>query len=328
MGEPVLWIKDLEVWYRIYGGFLKVIDGIEMKVFPGERVGLVGETGCGKTTTMKAALHLLPPNGKVSGGQIFFDGLDITRVSKPELRRIRNSGIAMIFQDPTSALNPVFTIGVQLMEAIANGKAGKSSKKENFKDAVSILEKVFMPDPQRIMKNFPFQLSGGMRQRVSIAMALSRAKKLLIADEPTTSLDVTIQAEILDLIQKIVVDNNLSLILITHSLGIARQMTDRIYVMYAGTIVETAPTSVFYEEPLHPYTKGLFDSVPRLTGEGFADGIPGRIPNYLNPPLGCRFQPRCGKSLSICSQKKPQLVEISKDHWVSCFLYENKRGEK
>ncbi|MCR4429214.1 MAG: ABC transporter ATP-binding protein [Caldiserica bacterium] len=328
MEGPVLWIKDLKVWYRIYGGFLKVIDGIEMKVLLGERVGLVGETGCGKTTTMKAALHLLPPNGKVPNGQIFLDGKDISRISKSELRKIRNSGIAMIFQDPTSALNPVFTVGEQLIEAIANGKEGKSSRQENLKDAVSILEKVLMPDPQRIMRNFPFQLSGGMRQRVCIAMALSRAKKLLIADEPTTSLDVTIQAQILDLIQKIVVENNLSLILITHSLGIARQMTDRIYVMYAGTIVETAPTSVFYEEPLHPYTKGLFDSVPRLTGEGFADGIPGRIPNYLNPPLGCRFQPRCGKSLPICSQKRPPLLEISKDHWVSCFLYEGKGGGK
>jgi peptide/nickel transport system ATP-binding protein len=191
---------------------------------------------------------------------------------------------------------------------------------------VSILSQVSLPDPERILTNYPFQLSGGMRQRTCIALALSTARKLLIADEPTTSLDVTIQAEILQLVDQIVRDHGTSLVLITHSLGVARRMTDRIYVMYAGTIVETAATADLYARPLHPYTAGLFASVPRLTGQGFADGIPGRLPDYLSPPAGCRFHPRCPRAMERCAREKPRLVETGPGHRTACFLFDGQGG--
>jgi peptide/nickel transport system ATP-binding protein len=319
-------VRDLRVGYRVYGGFLKVVDGVSLSVRPGERIGLVGETGCGKTTVMKSVLRLLPPQGKVSGGEVLFEGRDVLAMGTGELRQFRSQGIAMIFQDPTAALNPVFTVGTQIEETIANSRHGARGRARLHGDAVSILAKVSLPDPERILTNYPFQLSGGMRQRACIALALSTARKLLIADEPTTSLDVTIQAEILQLVDRIVREQDTSLILITHSLGVARRMTDRIYVMYAGTIVETAATADLYARPLHPYTVGLFASVPRLTGEGFADGIPGRLPDYLRPPQGCRFQPRCPRAMERCAREKPPLVEAGPGHWAACFLFDGEGG--
>jgi peptide/nickel transport system ATP-binding protein len=245
-----------------------------------------------------------------------------------DVRRFRSQGIAMVFQDPTAALNPVFTVGTQIQEALLNSGAVRAGRGELRRQAMSILTKVALPDPERILTNYPFQLSGGMRQRTCIALALSTARKLLIADEPTTSLDVTIQAEILELVDAIVREQNTSFVLITHSLGVARHMTDRIYVMYAGTIVETAATAGLYRAPLHPYTAGLFASVPRLTGEGFADGIPGRLPDYLHPPTGCRFQPRCPRALPRCSAEKPSLREAAPGHSVACFLFHGEgRGD-
>ncbi len=342
MAAPTLAVRDLEVGYRVYGGFLKVVDGVCLEVSPGERIGLVGETGCGKTTVMKAVLRLLPPQGRVSQGEVLFEGRNVLAMSPAEVRQFRSQGIAMIFQDPTAALNPVFTVGTQLREAIFNsgasgrgasgrggagggtrgrGRGGMRGRAHVRGEAVSILAKVALPDPERILTNYPFQLSGGMRQRTCIALALSTARKLLIADEPTTSLDVTIQAEILQLVDQIVREQGTSLILITHSLGVARRMTDRIYVMYAGTIVETAATADLYARPLHPYTAGLFASVPRLTGQGFADGIPGRLPDYLKPPAGCRFQPRCPHAMPRCAREKPRLVETGPGHRAACFLF-------
>ena len=326
MAGETLAVRDLRVGYRVYGGFLKVVDGVSLSVRPGERIGLVGETGCGKTTVMKSVLRLLPPQGKVSQGEVLFEGRDVLAMGTGELRQFRSQGIAMIFQDPTAALNPVFTVGTQIEEAIANSRRGARGRGRLHGDAVSILTKVSLPDPERILTNYPFQLSGGMRQRACIALALSTARKLLIADEPTTSLDVTIQAEILQLVDRIVREQDTSLILITHSLGVARRMTDRIYVMYAGTIVETAATADLYARPLHPYTAGLFASVPRLTGEGFADGIPGRLPDYLRPPQGCRFQPRCPRAMERCAREKPQLVQAGQGHWAACFLFDGKGG--
>jgi peptide/nickel transport system ATP-binding protein len=321
MAESTLSIQDLKVWYKVYGGHLKVVDGLCLRVAPGERIGLVGETGCGKTTTMKAVLRLLPVQGVVPEGRVLFEDQDVLTMSPADVQQFRRQGIAMIFQNPSAALNPVFTVGTQLEEAIYNAKGGRVQRGEVRDEALSILEKVSLPDPGRILQNYPFQLSGGMRQRICIALALSTARKLLIADEPTTSLDVTIQAEILQLVRDIVRDNHTSFVLITHSLGVARQMTDRIYVMYAGTIVETAPTAELYRNPLHPYSQGLFASVPRLTGGGFADGIPGRIPDYLDPPRGCRFQPRCPRAIPLCAERKPALTESGSCHFVACHLY-------
>jgi peptide/nickel transport system ATP-binding protein len=320
-------VRDLRVGYRVYGGLLKVVDGISLAVGLGERIGLVGETGCGKTTVMKSVLRLLPPQGRVSQGQVLFEGEDVLAMSPSEVRRFRSQGIAMVFQDPTAALNPVFTVGTQIQEALRNSSGQRQGRRAMKAEAASILARVSLPDPRRILTNYPFQLSGGMRQRTCIALALSAARKLLIADEPTTSLDVTIQAEILQLVDGIVRDHGTSLVLITHSLGVARRMTDRIYVMYAGTIVETAATADLYARPLHPYTTGLFASVPRLTGQGFADGIPGRLPDYLNPPEGCRFQPRCPRAMQRCAREKPGLVEAEAGHSVACFLFDGAGGD-
>lgn len=228
----------------------------------------------------------------------------------------------MIFQDPTTALNPVFTVGRQLMDAIKYSEKISSKKDGIMARAVQALTDVAMPDPERIMKNYPIQLSGGMRQRVCIAMALATGSELLIADEPTTSLDVTIQDQVLRLLGKLVKERNTSTILITHTLGIVREWTDRVYVMYAGNMVEAAETKGFFSNPLHPYSQGLMGAVPKLTGVGIADGIPGRILDYYNPPPGCRFYPRCERAMPICEKTRPSFFNVGDSHQVACFLYE------
>jgi len=317
-------IKDLHVWYKVYGGYLKVLNGVYLTVREGERVGLVGEAGCGKTTTMKSILQILPPkDSKIPKGEIIYKGKDVLKMNFGELQKLRSKEIAMIFQDPTAALNPVFTIGVQISDVIKYSIAIEERKvhKEKVRtQAIKALKEVYLPDPQRMLVNYPLQLSGGMRQRVCIAMSISSPRNLLIADEPGTSLDVTIQDQILRLLKEIVEKHGTSIILITHSLGVAREITDRIYVMYAGTIVETAPAKELFKNPEHPYTRGLLASVPKISGGGIARGIPGRIPDYLNPPSGCRFQPRCEYATPSCQEKPPQLFEIDKDHFVACYL--------
>jgi len=322
--KTLLYIRNLHVWYRVYGGYLKVLNGVNLSVRKGERVGLVGEAGCGKTTTMKSILQILPPRDSViPEGEILYMGKDVLKMNFGELQRLRSKEVAVIFQDPTAALNPVFTIGAQLGDIIRYSIALEEKKvhKEKIKTlSARALKEVYMPDPERILTNYPFQLSGGMRQRVCIAMSISSPRNLLIADEPGTSLDVTIQDQILRLLREIVEKKETSIILITHSLGVAREMTDRIYVMYAGTIVETAPAKDLFKNPAHPYTKGLLASVPKISGGGIARGIPGRIPDYLNPPQGCRFQPRCEHASPSCEEKPPQLVQIDRDHFVACYL--------
>jgi len=321
--DILLNIKDLHVWYRVYSGYLKVLNGIRLMVREGERVGLVGEAGCGKTTTMKSILQILPPGDfHIPQGQIFYKGQDVLKMSFKELLRLRSREIAVIFQDPTAALNPVFTIGNQIGDVIKYSATFKDNvHKEKIKtQSIKALKEVYLPDPERMYINYPFQLSGGMRQRVCIAIAISSPRNLLIADEPGTSLDVTIQDQIHRLLNELVEKRNTAIILITHSLGVAREMTDRIYVMYAGTIVETATPEILFKNPVHPYTKGLLASVPKISGGGIARGIPGKLPSYLNPPSGCRFKLRCEQEKPICSEKPPQLLEIEKDHLVACYL--------
>lgn len=323
--SPLLEIRDLAVNFTVYGGELRVLDGVNFRMFPGERVGLVGETGCGKTTTMKAVLRVLPmPPARIPRGEIFFKGKDILKMKENELRLVRGQGISMIFQDPTAALNPVFTIGEQMQAVIQSNAQDNDlsiSREQSWELAASALKDVALADPERLLKSYPIQLSGGMRQRVCIAMALSTNPEILIADEPGTSLDVTIQDQILRLLRDLVESRNMSVILITHTLGVVRELTNRVYVMYAGSIVETAETRKIFSQPLHPYTQGLIATVPRLTGGGIATGIPGRIPDYRNPPTGCRFHPRCPHVMDICKREKPPLIEIDQDHSVACFLY-------
>jgi peptide/nickel transport system ATP-binding protein len=322
--EPLLSINNLHVGFDIYGGHLKVLDGVNFAVEKGEKVGLVGETGCGKTTTMKTVMRILPlPPAKVRDGEITYKGKDLLRVNLRKTRGVKGKGISMIFQDPTAALNPVFTIGRQLMDVVkysrvtGENQSGRKIKKR----AIGALKDVAMPDPERILSNYPIQLSGGMRQRICIAMALVSGWELLIADEPTTSLDVTIQDQVLRLLGNLVEEHGNSMILITHSLGVVREWTDRVYVMYAGNMVEAAPTKELFSRPLHPYTQGLMKAVPKLTGEGMAEGVTGRIPNYLTPPAGCRFHPRCPNAMLICEQERPPFYDVGDAHQVACFLY-------
>ncbi len=325
MATPLLDIKDLHVCFQVYGGTLKVLNSVNFTLWEGEKVGLVGETGCGKTTTVKSVMRILPiPPGKISQGEICFKGKNLLDVNLSKVKGVSGEGISMIFQDPTAALNPVFTIGEQLIDVIKYSKdGGRSHSGEEMRNqAISALKDLNMPDPERILENYPIQLSGGMRQRVCIAMALITARELLIADEPGTSLDVTIQDQILRLLRELVEEKNTSIILITHTLGVVREWTDRVYVMYAGSIVENAKTPDLFSHPLHPYTRGLMTAVPKLTGEGIAEGIKGRIPDYLNPPPGCRFHPRCDRKLPICSRERPSLLRVDDNHEVACFLYQ------
>jgi len=320
-------IKDLYVNFKVFGGMLKVLNGVSMFVRLGERVGIVGEMGCGKTTTMKSIMRLLPIHSAIiPKGKILFNNKDILKMKASEIRQIRRKNISMIFEDPTAALNPVFPIGTQIRDVLRFSKRSgeKRNKKMLNSQAIQALKEVSLPDPSRVLQNYPVQLSGGMRQRVCIAMALISTNDLLIADEPGTSLDVTIKDQIFRLLKELVIKKNTSIILISQSLGEVRDMTDRVYVMYAGSMVEVANTNELYSNPLHPYTKGLLAATPRLTGGGIGEGIEGRIPDYLNPPKGCRFIDRCKFSKTICEKEKPLFIKISEDHSVACFLFKGK----
>lgn len=246
-----------------------------------------------------------------------------------ELQRIRRQEISMIFEDPTAALNPVFTIGTQLVDAIRYAQKSRKdiSKNEISRQAIQAMKKVSLPDPERVFQNYPIQLSGGMRQRICIAMTLISNNELIIADEPGTSLDVTIKDQIFRLLKKLVEERNTSIILISHSLGDIKNTTDKVYVMYAGSTVEVAKTKSFFKNLFHPYSRGLLNASPRLTGEGIGEEIPGQIPEYINPPTGCRFHPRCKYTTNICKNKKPPLFKVAKDHKVACFLYKNKTNK-
>ena len=323
---PLLEISDLAVHFRVYGGILKVLDGVNFRVDVGEKVGLVGETGCGKTTTMKAILRILPvPPAVIPRGEIRFKGEDILKMKLDRLGQVRGRGISMIFQDPTAALNPVFTVGQQMEPVIqyTSPEGRRLSRSQIHDRAITPLQEVGLPDPERLLRSYPIQLSGGMRQRVCIGMALSTNPELLIADEPGTSLDVTIQDQVLRLLHDLVQKKRTSVILITHTLGVVREMTDRVYVMYAGNMVELAATHKLFSHPLHPYSQGLMKAVPRLTGGGVAEGIPGRIPTYQSPPTGCRFHPRCPHVMEICRELKPPFFKVEADHEVACFLYKD-----
>jgi len=278
-------------------------------------------------------MRILANNAIIPEGEILFKNRDILKMKSSELVKIRRKNISMIFEDPTAALNPVFTVGTQLKDVIKYSTQSTTIRKEDrkngkgegiFTKAIQILKEVSLPDPERVLKNYPVQLSGGMRQRISIAMALKSANDLLIADEPGTSLDVTIKDQIFRLLQDLVTKKNTSIILVSQSLGEVRSMTERVYVMYAGSIVETADTIDLFSNPLHPYTKGLLRATPKLTGEGIGEGIEGHIPDYLSVSSGCRFFPRCRYSKPECKKEKSPLIEVSKDHYVACFLFRKK----
>ena len=327
--EKVVDVKDLQISFRTFKGYPHVLNGVNVHVNKKERISIVGETGCGKTTTVNAIAQILARQARIDKGEIYFKGKDVLTMPQKELKRVRAENVSIIFQDPIASLNPVFTIGQQLKEVIRySGIEGAGDKKVQEEKAISALKETSLPDPERIMDSYPFQLSGGMRQRICIAMSLATPRDLVMADEPTTNLDVTIQDQVLKTLRQRVEEKESALILITHSLGVAREMADRIYVMYAGNMVETASSKEIFKECLHPYTKGLMSCIPKLAGGGIAEGIPGHIPNYLDPPEGCRFAPRCPYASRRCNEAQPPMFEAAPEHYVACYLYEGKSNSK
>jgi oligopeptide/dipeptide ABC transporter ATP-binding protein len=330
LAEPVedilLDIRNLRTYFYTQDGVVKAVDGVDFHVRRGEVVGLVGESGCGKSVMSLSVMRLIAHPGKIESGETWFDGVNLLGLPGGEMARIRGSRISMIFQQPTSCLNPVFTSGYQLAEVLAVHQA--MGRQAGEARAIELLRLVGIPDPERRIKAYPHELSGGMAQRVMIAMALACTPELLIADEPTTALDVTIQAQILDLMRDIRAKLNTAIILITHDLGIVAEMASRVAVMYAGHIVEEADVRTLFRDPKHPYTQGLIGSIPVL-GEVKDElyVIPGNVPNLINLPAGCRFAPRCrarvDHHLEICTRDDPQLRLVgSNHHAVRCWLYE------
>lgn len=324
--KPLLEVKGLKTYFYTEDGVVRAVDGVDFEVYPGEVLGIVGESGCGKSVTSLSIMRLVSKPGKVDAGEILLDGENLLNLSEEEMTKVRGNRISMIFQQPQTALNPVFKVGDQLSEVLnVHQDMGKEA---GWNRAVALLKMVGVPDPERRAEAFPHELSGGMAQRVMIAMALACVPEVLIADEPTTALDVTIQAQILDLIRDMRREMGTSVILITHDLGVVAEMADRIAVMYAGEIVEQTDVNSLFDQPLHPYTQGLIGSIPIL-GEvkEKLDVIPGSVPNLVNLPPGCRFAPRCEArikyGLTICPLVKPDLIEVKTDHTVRCWLYED-----
>jgi len=366
--EPSLEVKDLRVVFNTYAGVVKALDGINLTVYSREVLGLVGESGCGKSVTALAIAGLLPENARVLGGQVILNGKDLLKRSKKEIRLARLTDIALVFQDPMTYLNPVITIGNQIIEvfsgnlkvfqdelvqsrldqidALIRSDSGSSAELQSEKEklegvkssggrispregkrlakllAIEYLKLVRLPEAERVYKMYPFELSGGMRQRAMIAMALVRRPKVLLADEITTALDVTVQAQILKLLKDLRDKIDSSIILITHDLGVVAETCDRVAVMYAGNIVEVADVFELFRNPLHPYTKGLFAAVPKPdVSSSELESIKGSVPNLIFPPTGCRFHPRCSFVMDKCIKEKPPLIEARPNHFVECWLY-------
>jgi oligopeptide/dipeptide ABC transporter ATP-binding protein len=333
MTEPLLELDDFTLAIDTFDGTLEVLDGVSLTLRPGETLGLVGETGCGKSVTAKSVLRLLPtPPARVVRGDIRFRGQSLVAMPEREMRRLRGLEIAMIFQDPMTFLNPLFTVGQQMVDVIlaqndARPAAERMGRRAARAHAIDMLRRVHLPNPELAVDAYPHALSGGQRQRVLIAMALSGSPRLLIADEPTTAVDVTIQAQILALIGELVRDMGLSVLMISHDLGVVARVCRRIAVMYAGCIVEEAPTAKLLGNPRHPYTQGLLAAIPHLHRPArHLERIRGTIPNLIDPPRGCRFHPRCPHAFSPCDQDKPPDYAAGADHRAACYLLDEAKA--
>jgi peptide/nickel transport system ATP-binding protein len=363
--SEVLKVSNLRVSFNTYAGEVKALDGVELAVKRGEVLGLVGESGCGKSVTALAVAGLLPPNAVVLDGTVLLDGKEVLGMSKNDLQTARLKDVAMVFQDPMTFLNPVLSVGSQITEimstrpelfierlvryrldqiergvnprsalaekarlnaALADGHLGRRDFDRLAKlYAISVLDSVRLPEPEKVFRMFPFELSGGMRQRAMIAMALVRKPKLILADEITTALDVTVQAQVLHLLRDLKKEIDASVLLITHDLAVIAELCDRVAVMYAGNVVELAEVGELFRNPLHPYTVALLSSVPRVDVPTASEAsISGSVPDLLNPPTGCRFHPRCPKAFDKCPRVKPPFIEAAPGHFVSCLLYEEK----
>ncbi len=321
----LLEVNDLQTHFPTRAGLVRAVDGVSFHLDRGELLGLVGESGCGKSITALSIMRLIAPPGKIVGGEISFDGKNLLKLSDREMRAIRGDDIAMIFQDPMTSLNPVFTVGEQIAEALRLHR--KLSRKAAREAAIEAMREVSIPDPARRIKDYPHQLSGGMRQRVMIAMALACDPKLLIADEPTTALDVTIQAQILELLDELRKNRELAVLLITHDLGVVAEVADRVAVMYTGRIVEESPVEELFARPRHPYTEGLLRSVPKLTAASAAkaerlETIEGTVPSPTDLPPGCHFAPRCPYRMPRCTTEEIPLYDLESDVKVRCVLFD------
>jgi len=318
LSEPILDVRNLKTYFYTARGMVRAVDDVSFTLNKGESLGIAGESGCGKSTLAYSLIRLVPPPGKITGGQIIFKGKNVLEMSEEEFRReVRWKGISMVFQGAMNALNPVYTVGDQIAEVLMLHQG--YSKKEALETAAKMLQMVGI-DPKRL-KSYPHELSGGMKQRVVIAMALALNPPIVIADEPTTALDVVVQAQIMNLLKRLKKELGLSIILISHDLSLIAEIADKIAIMYGGEIIEYGPSEAIYNRPMHPYTIGLLGSIPRLHGElRDLTWIPGFPPDLANPPPGCRFMPRCPKAFNKCSEKPP-LVEVEPGHYVKCWLY-------
>lgn len=327
--DPLIEVRNLRVNFYTYAGVVKAIDGVSFTICRGETYCLVGETGCGKSVTAKALTRLIQPPGRIEEGEIYFypepgERIDIMKLGQAELRKLRGRYIAYVYQDPNSALDPLYTIGYQISETMAAHGVVASIRK-GIAMAVEALRRALMPDPEARARAYPHELSGGMKQRSVIAMGIANKPKLLIADEPTTALDVTIQRQLMDLLVELKRREGMTLLLITHNLGLVAEYCDRVAVMYAGSIVEEAPVEEIFKQPLHPYTRALLRAVPNpLRRTIRLESIPGTVPDLTRPPPGCRFHPRCGEAFGKCRLEKPPTFLVSRSHSVACWLHEDK----
>jgi len=315
----LLEIRDLKTYFFTEAGVVKAVDNATVDVKPKETVGLVGESGSGKTVTALSALRIVPTPGRIVAGSIRFEGSDVLAKSEEEMRQLRGPKMAMVFQDPSSSLNPLYTVEKQLSDILMLHR--KLTKKEASQRAEYLLELVGMPEPKARLKSYPHELSGGMKQRVAIARALSCEPTLLFADEPTTNLDVTVQAQVLELMKKLQRDLGMSMVMITHDMGIIADMTERVTIMYAGKVMEAADTNTMFHEPKHPYTEALLAAVPRVDQRKILEVIPGNIPNLIEPPSGCVFHPRCKYAKQMCIDNVPPLEEAGAGHSVACLRW-------
>lgn len=327
-GSHLLHVQELKTYFYTFEGTARAVDDVSFYLNKGETLGLVGESGCGKSVTALSLMRLIPePPGRIVHGKIDFDGISLPDLSMSEMRNIRGNRISMIFQEPMTSLNPVFTIGNQLAEMFRHHQ--KLSKKESWNRSIEMLRLVQIPSPEKRVLEYPYQLSGGMRQRAMIAMALACDPEILIADEPTTALDVTIQAQVLDLMVELKENFDAAIILITHDLGVVAEIAQRVAVMYAGKVVEEAQTISLFEDPKHPYTRGLLKSIPKLGqrarhGRRRLQEISGVVPSLYELPAGCSFYPRCSQARAVCQENVPELIELEDSHWVRCWLYQGR----
>lgn len=321
MSENILEVEGLRTHFYTEAGVVLAVDGVTFNVLKGETLGLVGESGSGKSVTALSVLRLVPRPGRIVEGKIRFQGEDLLAKTEEEMQDIRGGKIAIIFQDPISSLNPVYTVESQLADVINTHQ--KLSKGEIGAKIAELLQMVGIPEPQTRMREYPHQFSGGMKQRVAVARALACEPTLLFADEPTTNLDVTIQAQVLDLMKDLKARLGMSMVMITHDMGIIADITSRVVVLYAGRVCEIASTPVLYERPRHPYTEALLAAVPRIDQRKRLAIIPGNIPNLISPPSGCRFHPRCPYAKDVCKEKMPELEEVEPGHLVACYEWRN-----